>query len=269
MLSTKTTDPAVIDPPTSSLTSPARRPSRRRWLLLLLLIPVLAVVGFVGWAAGAAAPLAEAQAAMQSDAQVAVTTNPWLVFQPVGATAQTGLILYPGAKVAPAAYAPAAHQFAAAGYLVIIVPMPLNLAIFDADRATAVIATYLQVRHWAIGGHSLGGAMAAQFAYAHPAAVQGLVLWAAYPPDGGSMADRPLAVVSISGTQDGLAIPAKIAASRPLLPPTTTWVPIAGGNHAQFGWYGPQDGDGVATISREAQQAQVVSATLQLLQGLK
>lgn len=269
MIPTERTNPAVLDPPPSSRTSPARRPSRRRWLLLLLLIPVLAVAGFVGWASAAAAPLAEAQTALQPDAQVMVTTSPWLVFQPVGGTAQTGLIFYPGAKVAPAAYAPAAHQLAAAGYLVAIVPMPLNLAIFDADRATAVIAAYPGVRHWAIGGHSLGGAMAAQFAYTHPDAVQGLVLWAAYPPDGDSMAARPLAVVSISGTRDGLATPAKVNASRPLLPPSTTWVAIDGGNHAQFGWYGPQDGDSPATISREAQQAQVVAATLQLLQGLK
>ena len=76
------------------------------------------------------------------------------------------------------------------------------------------------------------------------------------------------AVTSISATLDGLATPEKIDASRPLLPPDTVWLPIEGGNHAQFGWYGPQGGDNEATISREDQQAQVIGATLALLAAL-
>jgi hypothetical protein len=67
---------------------------------------------------------------------------------------------------------------------------------------------------------------------------------------------------------DGLATEDKIAASRPLLPAATRWVAIEGGNHAQFGWYGPQSGDGTATISREEQQRQIVAATLELLSSL-
>ena len=75
-------------------------------------------------------------------------------------------------------------------------------------------------------------------------------------------------MTSIYGTLDGLATTEKIAASRPQLPPTTEWVAIAGGNHAQFGWYGPQSGDNPATISREEQQRQIVEATLRLLVSL-
>jgi hypothetical protein len=95
-----------------------------------------------------------------------------------------------------------------------------------------------------------------------------LVLWAAYPAESDDLSGQDLAVVSIYGTRDGLATPDKIDASRPLLPPDTRWVAIEGGNHARFGWYGPQNGDNPATISREDQQRQVVAATVNLLQQL-
>jgi len=76
-------------------------------------------------------------------------------------------------------------------------------------------------------------------------------------------------VVSISASFDGLATPEKIDASRPLLPADTVWVTIQGGNHAQFGWYGPQPGDDPAAISRETQQAQIIEATVEFLESLQ
>ena len=168
----------------------------------------------------------------------------------------------------PRSYAPAAHALAQEGYLVVIVPMPLNLAVFAPDRAADVMAAFPEIGRWAVGGHSLGGAMAARFAYQNPEAVQGLALWAAYPASTDDLSGHPLAVTSIYGTNDGLATEDKIAASRPLLPGNTRWVAIEGGNHAQFGWYGPQSGDGAAVISREEQQREIVAATLELLSGL-
>jgi len=243
----------------------------RRWWLWLLLIPVLAIAGFVGWASIASPATPQAVAALQSDSSVNVSTTSqgWLVFEPASGPSDTGLIFYPGAKVDPKAYAPQAHDIAAAGHTVVIVPMLLNLAILSPDGASDVIAAYPQIDKWAIGGHSLGGAMAAKYAYDHPDKIKGLVLWAAYPAESNSLAGRDLPVVSISGTNDGLATPAKIEAARRLLPASTTYVPIQGGNHAQFGWYGAQDGDDPAAISGEAQQQQTVAATNQLLQSLK
>jgi poly(3-hydroxybutyrate) depolymerase len=247
-----------------------RRWPRKRWLWLLL-IPLLAVVGFVGWASLAAQPTAHATAALQSDGQVNVTTTSqgWLLFEPANGQSDTGLIFYPGAKVDPRAYASEAHAIAAQGNTVVIVPMLLNLAVLSADRATEVIAVYPEIETWAIGGHSLGGAMAAQYAYNHPDTIDGLALWAAYPPDANDLSDTNLPVLSISGTNDGLATPAKIEATRHLLPDSTTFVTLQGGNHAQFGSYGPQDGDQPATISPEDQHQQIVTATGQLLLSLK
>jgi hypothetical protein len=240
---------------------------RRLWWVLPALL-TLAGVGFLLWASGAATPMPEALAALESDAQVRVETDPWLVFRPINQDPTTGLILYPGGRVDPRAYAPAAGALAEEGHLVVIVPMPLNLAFFAPDRAADVMTAFPGVENWAVGGHSLGGAMAANYAYSNPEAVHGLVLWASYPAGSDDLSGYQLAVSSIYGTQDGLATEDEIVASRSLLPPNALWIAIEGGNHAQFGWYGPQSGDSEATISREEQQAQIVEATLQLLMQL-
>lgn len=239
---------------------------RFRWLLPVVILAAL--VGFVLWAGVAAAPMPEALAALQPDAQVQVDTEPWLIFRPAGGQPAAGLVFYPGARVDPRAYAPTAHALAAEGQLVVIVPMPLNLAFFAPDRAAEVMAAFPEVAHWAVGGHSLGGAMAARFAYQKPDRVQGLILWAAYPASTNDLSTYALAVSSVYGTRDGLATENKIVASRPLLPPDTAWVAIEGGNHAQFGWYGPQAGDESATVSREEQQNRIMTATLALLSRL-
>ena len=236
------------------------------WLLPVLLIVVLGA--FVVWASVAAAPMPEALNALQSDDQVQVETEPWLIFRPDGDEPAVGLVLYPGARVDPRAYAPTARAIASGGYLVVIAPMPLNLAFFAPDQAAEVMAAFPEIERWAVGGHSLGGAMAARFSYKNPDGVEGLVLWAAYPASTDDLSDYSIAVTSIYGTMDGLATGSKIAASRPLLPSSTAWAAIEGGNHAQFGWYGEQSGDGIATISREEQQQQIVAATLALLARL-
>jgi len=242
---------------------------KKRWWVVVLGILLTAVIGFIAWGLIIPKPMPEALAAMQTDYQVTVTTDPWLVFQPTDQIPTTGLIIYPGGRVDPRAYAPIAHAIAAQGYLVAIVPMPLNLAVFGSDRAASVIQAYPDIQQWVIGGHSLGGSMAALYADKHRDQIDGLVLSASYPASSNNLADSNIKVASIYGTQDGLATKDKIDASRELLPADTTWVPIEGGNHAQFGWYGDQSGDNPATISRQDQQAQLIQATLDLLQSVQ
>lgn len=237
------------------------------WVVPAVLVVVVA--SFVLWASAAADPMPQALAALESDGQVAVATEPWLVFRPADREPAAGLILYPGGRVDARAYAPLARAIAAEGYLVVVVPMPLNLAFFAPGRAAEVVDAFPDVEQWAVGGHSLGGAMAANFVAGNPGLVDGLVLWAAYPAGGDDLSGAQLAVASVYGTRDGLATLEEIEASRPLLPADTMWTEIEGGNHAQFGWYGPQSGDNEATISREEQQAQVVAATAQLLRALE
>lgn len=241
----------------------------KRFLMITLVILFIAASVFVFWANTPPDPMNEAIVAMQSSSQVQVIDEPWIVFKPADMQAKTGLILYPGGRVDPRSYAPIARSIAEHGYLVVIVPMPLNLAVFDPNAAAQVIEAYPEIQNWVVGGHSLGGSMAANFAYNHTDKVDGLVLWASYPASGNDLSDSELRVVSIYGSQDGLATGDKIDASRPLLPDDTVWVSIEGGNHAQFGWYGDQAGDNPATISRTDQQNQMLGATLSLLGSLE
>jgi hypothetical protein len=240
----------------------------KRILLVLLVILIIAAAAFTIWAYTPLGPMPQALAAMQSGNGIAVTTSPWLTFTPAGRLPTTGFIIYPGGRVDYRSYAPAARAIAEQGYLAVIVPMPFNLAVFGSGKASDVMKAHPEITRWATGGHSLGGAMASKYAYDHPDAVEGLGLWAAYPANNNSLAGSDLKVASISASNDGLATPAKIDASRPLLPPSTQWLQIEGGNHAGFGYYGPQNGDGQATISREDQQSQTVAATVQMLKDL-
>jgi predicted alpha/beta-hydrolase family hydrolase len=235
-----------------------------KWVLVGVLAAVLlALAGFAIWAYTPLGPMPEALAALSSDEQIQVETGPWLTFRPTGPQPDKGLILYPGGRVDYRSYAPLAREIARQGYTVVIVPMPFNLAVFGAGRAADVIAAHPEIKTWAIGGHSLGGAMAANYVYGHPDAVSGLVLMAAYPAGNNSLADRNLDVISIYGTQDGAVD--KLKAAQSLLPPGTEWTVIHGGNHAGFGWYGSQPGDGTASISREEQQTLTVDAVAALL----
>lgn len=243
-------------------------------LLVLLLVAILGAGGFVLWANAAAPPMPEALAALRTDELVAFKDqNGWLVFRPVNqadsldALPDTGLIIYPGGRVDYRAYAPVARAIAMHGYLVVIPPVPLNLAFLDVNKAAEIMLAFPEIKQWAVAGHSLGGVAASSFASAHPDRVQGIAFWASYPA--GDMHTFPGAVVSISGSNDGLSTPDKIQASKANLTPQAVYVVIDGGNHSQFGYYGAQDGDNAATITREQQQAQIVDATVKMLGMLR
>jgi pimeloyl-ACP methyl ester carboxylesterase len=134
---------------------------------------------------------------------------------------------------------------------------------FESARGTTP-----QVAEWVVGGHSLGGTVAAMEAEAAAAAPVGLMLYASYPASdmSTSLTSR---VVSISGTNDGLATPADIEASKANLPKDTVFTPIDGGVHAFFGDYGPQPGDGTPTISHDQARQQISQASLAFLAAVR
>ena len=238
----------------------------KRILLVLLVAIVALIIGFIVWANNALQPMPEALAALQSDANVQVSeTNGWYVFTPTAAKPTTGLIFYPGGKVDARAYAPQMHAIAAEGYLTVITPMPLYLAIFGINKADDVVKAYPDIQHWGIAGHSLGGSMAAQY-ISSSTKVKGLAFWASYPAVDLSKAD--IKAVSIYGTSDGVAKQESVLGGEKLLPANTPFVAIQGGDHSGFGWYGMQPGDNPATISREDQNAQTVKATVDMLASL-
>ena len=237
------------------------------WKRILLVVVVLLIaipVGFVGWASFPSGPGKAALAAMQPDTMVSVeTVQGWTVFRPTDKQVHTGFIFYPGGRVDYRSFAPILRLVAQQGFLVVLVPMPLSLAFFSPNKADEVLTAFPEIQNWALGGHSLGGAMAARFCFTHPEKIQELILWASYPADTDSLANQKLAVLSIFGSEDGEV--KKIEASKSLLPADTTWIKIDGGSHAQFGDYGLQAGDGQARISPQQQWDQVASATAAFL----
>ena len=172
-----------------------------------------------------------------------------------GAGEDDALIFYPGALVEPAAYAPLLRELAAKGMDCFLIKMPLNLAVLSPGKAKRVMQSYVYDR-WFFAGHSLGGAMAAQFAAKHPDTPAGLFLLGAYTVKDLTKAAFP--VVCIYGSEDGVLNRKRLEKSFTLSPDTLELVELNGGNHAQFGVYGPQRGDGTATISAAAQRAQTV-----------
>ena len=192
-----------------------------------------------------------------SDTVTVTTENDLAVFMPD--EPQIGLIFYPGGKVEYTAYAPLMELLADNGILCIIPKMPLNLAVLGVDKAEEISAQFPEIDTWYIGGHSLGGAMAASHA-SHCDKVKGLILLAAYSTV--DLTDSGLHVLSIYGTRDNVMDMDAYNEYRPNLPADTTEYILEGGNHAQFGSYGKQEGDGNALIVELAQQVNTMSQIL-------
>lgn len=176
---------------------------------------------------------------------------------------EAGFIFYPGGKVEHTAYAPLLLELAQENILCVLVQMPLNLAVLDMDAAEGIPEKYPEIKSWYIGGHSLGGSMAASYAAENAEGLDGLVLLAAYST--ADLKSTDLEVLSIYGSEDRVLNMEKYQQYRPNLPETTwEWV-IDGGNHALFGSYGPQEGDGEAAISGEVQLTVTVQNLLELI----
>lgn len=170
------------------------------------------------------------------------------------APSDTALIFYPGAKVETIAYLPLLDQIRRTGVTCILVDMPFHMAIFDSNAAQDVMEQFPDVEHWYLAGHSMGGAMASQFASKHPQQVDGLILLGAYLY-GDYPVEQTLTVYGSlnQSVEDKLDYTEKV-------------VEIQGGNHAQFGNYGPQKGDLPADISSQEQQKQTVTAIQDFLE---
>lgn len=249
-----------------------KRP-KRRWvrysLLSLLALVVIAVGGFVRWGLTPLGPSDEALAALRNMETVTVShsNNAW-VFTPVKTTPTTGYIFYPGGHVDPRSYAIYARETAEQGYLVVVPEMPLSLAVFGIGRAHDVIALHPTISKWFIGGHSLGGSMAAVFAANNGNAVSGLVLLASYPASSTNLSATNLRVTSVYGNEDTVVNRTALESSKKLLPSDTKFITLEGGNHAQFGSYGLQPGDTAnPTMSADEQQALATAATVTILKS--
>lgn len=222
----------------------------------------VSILMFVFWAGNGTPASDSALQALDSDSQVYVSPeNGWVIFFPAeNRQMDTGFIFYPGGRVDYRAYAPVLRQIAAKGYFVVLLPVPLNMAMFDVNAGARVHAAYPDIQNWFVGGHSLGGVAAAYFATGRDG-ISGIVFWASAPGNDGLLNDAKH-VLSVFGTNDGLFTPQMVDESRALLPRDAQFVAIEGGNHSQFGSYGFQAGDREAGISPEEQWAQIAIATV-------
>lgn len=263
---------------------------RLKWILMVpVCVVVILAVGFLLYTAeyyhADSTALSALEPDPESDDAVTVTKTEYGWYFD-GPSERDALVFYPGAKVEETAYAPLLRLLAAEGMDVCLVKMPFHLAFFGANNAGDVMAEY-DYEHWYVGGHSLGGAMAANYAAeygaevtddsaelaelgsgltedgaevaSHDSKLTGLVLLAAYPT---KQLDESLSVVSIYGSEDGVLNMENLAKGDAYLPKTALKCVIEGGNHAQFGNYGAQDGDGEASISAEEQQRKTVEMIL-------
>jgi hypothetical protein len=235
----------------------------------LVILLIVAVLGLFAWSKTGTYPARDvALAALESTDGVTVSQGKWITFTPEEKT-DTGLIFYPGGLVEPAAYAPVLQAIAADGILVVITPMPLNLAIFNTGAADAVMAAYPQISTWILAGHSLGGAAASIYAGNNTDRIAGLALWDSYPPDSADLSQKSLAVLSIYGTTNGVPNTDNFDDKRQLLPPGTEFVPLEGASHAQFGDYGPQKGDVTPVLSLAEQHHRVAEIMLEFISQMR
>lgn len=185
-----------------------------------------------------------------------------IVFKPEGAT--KGFIFYPGGKVEYTAYIPLMQACAEEGILCVLLEMPFNLAVFNVNAADGIQQAYPEIEEWYIGGHSLGGSMAASYLADNAEKYEGLILLGSYST--ANLSDANLAVLSIFGNKDKVMNREKYQDNRSNLPIDFTEYVIDGGCHAYFGMYGLQDGDGVPAITNEEQIRITVENILKLME---
>ncbi|MBH0115305.1 alpha/beta hydrolase [Salinibacterium sp. NG253] len=244
------TEPIAPAEPTSPNSTPGPRRTRRvaRTIFIsLAAIVVLLVAGMLVWAnVGVMQAEPDALESVRTNPAVHITENQnSFVLTPTGDASGEGLVFIPGAKVSADAYLYKLSGAVAESGLTVVVTKPiLNLAFFDQRSLDTFTDAVPDIDDWIVGGHSLGGVRACQ--YAEQPDVSGLVLFGSYCAN--DLSEVDIRVLSLSGSNDLLSTPEKIMDAADLLPTSTTFFPIDGANHASFGDYGVQAGDGIATL---------------------
>lgn len=192
----------------------------------------------------------------ENEVKMQTDENDYLIFGPEDA--KKGFIFYPGGKVEYTAYIPFMKTLASEGILCILVEMPFNLAVFDVDAADGIPEKYSQIEDWYIGGHSLGGSMAASYVSKNINLFEGLVLLGSYST--ADLSETDIKVLSVYGSEDMVMNKEKYESNKKNLPSHFTEIIIDGGCHAYFGMYGEQDGDGTPKITNEKQIRLTVEA---------
>lgn len=255
--------------------SGARRTSRRllRMALGAALLIALGWWGSLLWP-GPLVPDQDAAVPGVADASVRLArfdaAGGGVEVAPADGGADILLVLYSGGLVRPQAYAWLGVALAPVGVRTLIPALPLDLAVLGRDRAGTVLSElYADEAHVAVGGHSLGGAMAAAWARRNPDRIDALVLMAAYPGRNEDLSNLDLATLVLAAEHDGLAELPRVRSGLERLPESAGLEVVDGAAHAFFGRYGPQRGDGTPTVSRGEAEAEIAAALEAFLLGLR
>lgn len=218
-----------------------------RTAVVVLVVCVLAVTAVLFWSSMVFRGERPASIDAWTNPEISIsTTESSIVITPVGVPSGDGLVFIPGAKVDPYAYMfKLSGIVEGSGVTVVITKPTLNLAFFDQRPLSTFTDAAPNVSRWFVGGHSLGGVRACMLA--NDPEVAGLVLFASYCAN--DLSEQPLDVLSISGSADALSTAEKINAAALLLPDSAQFVEIEGLNHAGFGDYGVQPGDGSSGLT--------------------
>lgn len=211
----------------------------------------------------AAAVIQQTEQFADDNVQLEITDN-MVIIRPDDVEA--GFIFYPGGKVEYTAYVPLMHRLAQNGVACIITEMPFNLAVMDINAADKAVERIADAEKWYVGGHSLGGSMAASWLEKTDRDIDGLILLASYST--ADLSDNNVDVLSVYGSEDKVLNMEKYSEYFSNLPDDTTEIVIDGGNHAQFGCYGKQDGDGEAAIS-DIEQQDITAAAIAEFMGIE
>jgi hypothetical protein len=194
------------------------------------------------------------QALAANDGSIVNEDGMTVFYPPEEKQTEKGLIFYPGGKVEDISYVPLLERISrSSGITCVLIKMPFNLAVFDINAADAVYEKFPEIKTWYLAGHSLGGAMASSYCGHSSEKLKGLILLGAYPVN-----DADIPTLAIYGSED-------VNLDKAKLENTPNKIEIQGGNHAYFGNYGEQKGDGTATITREHQQRVTAEAIINFI----
>lgn len=223
----------------------------KKRIIILLTVLIIFVVGFFIWLSNGYSLQENDMKYLQSNSKVEVTVDEnYTYFTPKNVSATKGFIFYPGERIDSSSYAKLCNNVASYGYKVVAVDMPFNYANFGKNKATKVIEDNPQITKWVIGGDSIGGTVACEYAVNNKN-VEGIVLISSYPRE--NISELGFKVLSLWGSKDNVVDYKELINSKEQLPKDTKYVEIEGANHSQFANYGMYSGDEEALISSDEQ----------------
>lgn len=216
--------------------------------LISFLILFLLVVGFIGYTSIYYSSVKTMKEYKDIYATLTFDNNKdYIKISQSDSDSNVGIIFYQGGKVEYTAYIPLLAEYASKGYNCYLAKMPFRLAVFGINAADNIMEDNKEIKKWYIGGHSLGGAMASSYAARNHEKLSGLILLGAYPSS--DLSETGLDMIVLYGQNDLVLNREALEETRTNQTKNSFYYEIQGANHAGFGDYGEQKGDGIATIS--------------------